>query len=469
MRNKMGLRRIWRKPILFLAVLPMFMASLACSVTVHIPPLHPSATSIATATAYLPASFPTQTARPTDSPTPRPSTPTLLPAPSPTLRPTASSKQLAVLSELWNAVHDNYLYEDFNGLDWEAIYQEYHERVEAGMSDAEFYLAMDEMVRRLGDDHSTFFSPEQAKLEENNFTGAYQYVGIGVITNPVPERKRVTIVLVLPGSPAESAGLQPHDSILAVDGTPILDKNGDRRVLLRGPAGSQITLTVQSPGQAPRQVPITRGQIDSEMPVPHQVLTSPQGKRIGYILLTTFDDETIPRKVRNALQEMRAGGRLDGLVLDNRHNEGGANTIFADVLAYFEDGKLGYFINRQEKDALQVDGRNIEGSQKLPLVVLVGPGTASFGEIFSGILKDTRRAYLIGQTTDGNVEILYVYKFSDGSRAWIAHDRFRPLNHPEQNWEETGIIPDSIVPSNWDETTIETDPTIQAALKHFDQ
>ena len=41
-----------------------------------------------------------------------------------------------------------------------------------------------------------------------------------------------------------------------------------------------------------------------------------------------------------------------------------------------------------------------------PLVVLVGPDTVSFGEVFSGILKDQGRATLIGETTDGNVEIL---------------------------------------------------------------
>jgi C-terminal peptidase prc len=465
MKNKMGLR----KSILFLVLLPLFLASIACRVTLRIPPIRPTITSTVMVTASPQTIIPTQITRPTASPTLKPPTPTLSPIATRTLQPTASAKQLGVFTELWNTVNDNYLYEDFNGLDWEAIYKEYHGRIEASLSDDEFYQAMDEMIARLGDNHSAFFSPEQAKQEESDFSGAYKYVGIGLITNPVPERNRVTIVVVFPGSPSEKAGLQAHDSILAVDGKPILDENGDRRVMLRGPEGSQITLTVQSPDHAPRQVRVTRQKINSEMPVPHQVLISPEGKRIGYILLTTFDDETIPRKVRKALQEMRVGGRLDGLILDNRHNEGGANTIFEDVLSYFEDGKLGYFVNRQDKDALLVDGLNIEGSQKMPLVTLVGPDTASFGEIFSGILKDTRRAYVIGQTTDGNVEILYPYKFTDGSLAWIAHDRFRPLNHPEQNWEETGIIPDLTVLSNWDETTVETDPVIQAALKHFDQ
>ena len=60
--------------------------------------------------------------------------------------------------------------------------------------------------------------------------------------------------------------------------------------------------------------------------------------------------------------------------------------------------------------------------------MLVGPDTISFGEIFSGILKDQGRATLIGETTSGNVEILWGYDFKDGSRAWIAHDTFKRNN-----------------------------------------
>lgn len=332
-----------------------------------------------------------------------------------------------------------------------------------------FYWAMDEMIYRLGDEHSVFFSPEQARSEDESYAGAFDYVGIGVLTAGVPERQRVTILLVFPGSPAEQAGLQAHDSILSVNGLAILDENGDRRENLRGPEGTSMTLVVQSPGGQPRQVEITRRRINSELPVPYQVFTSPSGQRIGYIFLVTLNDETVPRKFRRALQEMHAGGRLDGLILDNRQNEGGASNVFEDILSYFENGTLGYFVSRGEREPVRVRGLNIGNSQNVPLVVLVGPGTASFGEIFSGILKDTRRAHLIGQTTDGNVEILYIYPFSDGSRAWIAHDTFQPLNHPEDNWEESGIIPDQTILSNWDEITLETDPVIQAALEHFDQ
>ncbi len=74
---------------------------------------------------------------------------------------------------------------------------------------------------------------------------------------------------------------------------------------------------------------------------------------------------------------------------------------------------------------------------------------------------------MIGETTQGNVELLLEYNFADGSRAWIAHDTFHPLNHPQANWEQTGIVPDLNVAAAWDLYTLATDPAVQAALDYF--
>jgi C-terminal processing protease CtpA/Prc len=165
---------------------------------------------------------------------------------------------------------------------------------------------------------------------------------------------------------------------------------------------------------------------------------------------------------------MAAGGRLDGIILDNRLNDGGVLTELDGTLSYFTHGVTGYFINRQSRESLHILGQDLNGSQETPLVVLTGPRTVSFGEVFAGILQDMGRATLIGEATSGNVEILWEYSFSDHSRAWIAHDTFAPINHPEANWEGSGIIPDQVVAANWDEVTLETDPVIATALLHFD-
>ena len=65
------------------------------------------------------------------------------------------------------------------------------------------------------------------------------------------------------------------------------------------------------------------------------------------------------------------------------------------------------------------------------------------------------------------MELLLGYDFADGSSAWIAHDTFHPFNHPEANWEQTGIVPDLSVPSAWDLYTLDTDPAVRAALDYL--
>mgnify|MGYP001479788500 CR=1 FL=1 len=379
-----------------------------------------------------------------------------------------SSVQLEIFEELWQIVNEEYLYPDFNGVDWKAVGDEYRTLVQAGLTSDEFYRAMNEMLFRLGDDHSVFLSPAEVAKERAELAGNLDYVGIGIFSQATLANDAMVLLLVFPGSPAEEAGLKDHDRILAVDGLPIIDENGLIREVIRGPEGTDVTLTVQTPGEAPREVTITRRRISGSIPVPFQVITTPRGKRIGYLLIVTFSDGTIARQVGAALQEMAREAPLDGLIVDNRINEGGVDTMLRETLAYFIDGPAGYFISRTEERPLTIRGQNIAGSQTMPLVVMVGLDTVSYGEVFAGVLKDVGRAYLIGETTDGNVETLWGYDFNDGSRAWIAHDSFRPLNQLDQDWEETGIVPDLEIPVNWEDVTFETDPAIQAAVEYLD-
>lgn len=372
-----------------------------------------------------------------------------------------------VFDELSRVINDKYLYPDFNGLDWNAVRDEYRARIEAGMTDDDFYLALSEMIARLGDEHSYFLSPQEVQQERARFVGEQEFVGVGIIMSAIPERDRAVIIVPFPDGPAAEAGLQPRDNILAVDGEPILDENGFLRDVVRGPEGTSVTLTIQSPGQAPREVTLTRRPISGAVPVPYQVLEAPDGKRVGYMLVPTLNDSTVGEQVKLALLEMTKEASLDGLILDNRQNLGGADSVLISLLSYFTGGRLGYFVSRDGQRPLEVAKEDVNGSQQLPLVVLVGPETASYGEVLSGVLQDVQRAYLIGETTGGNVETLSGYDFSDGSRAWIAHESFQPINHPQEDWELDGIAPDQVIPVNWDEVSLQEDPAVHAAIDYL--
>jgi len=230
-----------------------------------------------------------------------------------------------------------------------------------------------------------------------------------------------------------------------------------------------VTLTVQTPGQEARYVTLKRERVAATIPVPYHIFSTPGGKRIGYLLVVSFSDRKVDERVGKALKQMSAEAPLDGLILDLRANQGGEYTTASGVLSYFTAGKLGYFTDRYGKKRWwSVSPKNVGGSQSLPLVVLVGDYTVSFGEMVAGVLQDRGRAYLIGEVTEGNVELLWGYPFKDGSVLFLAHERFVPANHPDQDWEKSGIIPDLVVPTDWDEITLTQDLALEVAFVYFD-
>jgi carboxyl-terminal processing protease len=290
--------------------------------------------------------------------------------------------------------------------------------------------------------------------------GALDYVGVGITTIALPEKAYSTILQVIPGGPADQAGLRAHDRILAVDGVPACcDENGyDTLDLLLGTEGSRVEVEAQAPGEPPRSVTLTRARIQGSFPIETRRLGN-----IGYILIPTLMDEQLPGQVSRTLERFADEGDLAGLILDLRINPGGTETALRQLLSLFADGEMGHFVSREEESPLRVVGQDVAGSQSVELVILVGRETVSFAEVLSGVLREAGRARIVGRTTLGNVEVVHGYDFEDGSRAWIAQETFRPPSGAD--WEKIGIVPDVEIPLDWDEFTAEDDPQLQAALE----
>jgi carboxyl-terminal processing protease len=396
---------------------------------------------------------------------PRTVPPEPLPSPPSASKVAAATtkQQIVVLNALAKAVSTNYVDPKFNGRDWPAIVARYRMLVEAGLSQDDFYLAMQLLVAELGDDHSQFESPAAKRAFDQELAGHNDYAGIGVSVDPIPEVGRAAVILTFPGSPAERAGLQPHDLLLAIDGSPIFDSQGNSILsLVRGPAGTQVTLTVQRPGEAVHDVAITRARVEGGYPVESCVIP---GTRVGYIFVPTLLDLTVPPQVRSALRAMTTDGPLAGLIIDNRLDAGGSSAVLQPLLGFFLEGDVGAFQSRTATRRLVIKGEDIGGSQKVPLVVLVGRGTVSFGEVMSGVLQASGRATVIGETSFGNVETLSAFDFSDGSRAWLAKETFNPDDARYGPWEDTGVEPDVTVPTRWDLFTEANDPALAASLQ----
>jgi carboxyl-terminal processing protease len=424
----------------------------------------------------IPTSTPTSTASPT--PTVTPLVPAYIPpqcdasAPLATVSPDAAVEptpqyetvaisketQLRIIDEMEHIVEQVYVYPDYNGQDWDGIVARYRALAEEGLDTETFYFEMQNMLNELGDEHSAFISPAEVAASEAELKGEIRFVGVGIYSDVDYERGRLVAISIYPGSPADYAGLQAHDSILFVDDQPITLDGGIRTL---GPECTAVKLTVQSPGGSPRDLMLVRSAIEGNVPVDARLVPTTDGSRIGYIFIPSFYDETLPPQIEDALEEF---GELDGLILDVRMNGGGSSTVFYPILEFFADGRLGAFVSRDESRSLDIDGNPIHNSQTVPLVVMVSEDTVSFGEIFAGVLRDARGALITGETSFGNVEVMYGYDFEDGSVMWIASETFDSA-FSDDNWEQTGIIPNIQSYADWDTFTFDTDPSIAAALE----
>ena len=384
-------------------------------------------------------------------------------APTQTLEPVteiSQGTQLQILDELTEIIDDVYVYPDFNGKDWEEIKARYRSTIQAGLSTEQFYVEVNNMIVELGDEHSFYLSPLDAEASEAELRGENNYVGVGIYSLPDEERQTFTVISTFPDSPARYAGIQPHDKIIAVDGIPLeVNENSASRV--RGPQCSAVVLTVQSPNAAPRDLVLYRAAIQGNLTIDQRLVPTSDGSRIGYIFIPSFFDETLPPQIEQALNDF---GPLDGLILDVRLNGGGSSSVVDPILEWFTDGRLGEFVSRTSTRPLNVNGKSINNSQTVPLIVIVSEDTVSFGEIFAAVLKDSGRAKVVGETSLGNVEVLNGYDFDDNSQLWIAAETFYSANSGT-NFEESGIIPDVPAFAEWDTITFESDPSIAAALE----
>jgi len=375
--------------------------------------------------------------------------------------PISRGQQLALFYKLSNAIETTYIDPDFNGRYWPRIVDPIRTRIEDGLNTETFYKEMSDLVRSLGDDHSYFLTPAQVLEDKSRIDGSSNFVGLGAFMRPIAASKVVSIVAVFPDSPAERNGLKMHDRVLAVDGIPLVENGFVFQQRTFGPECSSSVFTIQTPGGPVRNISIVRYRTSAPLPIESRLVATNDGSRIGYVFIPSFLDESLPDQLKKSLESL---GDLDGLIIDNRMNGGGASNVLIPTLSFFTSGTVGNFVSRNAKRSLEISAKPVRNSQRVPLVILIDKDTVSYGEVFAGVLQDLGRAKIVGETSRGNVETLRGHNFADGSQAWIAQERFEPIRS-KVGWEKRGVKPDVEVHAEWDTFTFETDPGVAAAVK----
>ena len=304
------------------------------------------------------------------------------------------------------------------------------------------YGAINGMLATLGDDnHTIFFSPEEAEQQESQLDGSFEGIGAFVEGHETGFR----IVAPIHGSPAEEAGILAGDIVLKVDGEDIGGiPEWEIISRIRGPAGTSVVLTVLHPNETePTDITVVRGKIDVESVTWARI---PETNYI-YLQISQFASDTgdeLQKSLEAIDAKVAAGEAIDGVVLDLRNNPGGylqealrVNTQFLDA------GKV--ILHERDAEGEIRTYRSVGNglARTYPMIVLINQGTASAGEITAGALKENGRARLVGQPTLGTGTVLQPFNLSDGSVLRLGVTNWLT---PEKNLiKGEGVQPDSLV------------------------
>ena len=286
------------------------------------------------------------------------------------------------------------------------------------------------------DNYAKYFAPDEYRLMLENFQGSF--AGVGIFMNQ-DEQGRVLVVSVMPGRPAEAAGLEDGDIILAVDD---LETTGLAieivMMRLRGQEGTEVKVDLlreREQGDLYYTVTITRAVIESES-LSGGFLADHPG--IAYIRIYDFTERT-RTEFYNLLVQLDGEREILGLILDLRNNGGGS---FGAAMSLAD-----YFVPKNEPVVWEkiYGGESCHRSSggtlhDLPVVCLQNEYTASAAEVLIGALKDYGVATVIGTVSFGKGITQVIYDLPDGGG--IRYTRSRYYTPLKYDLHGKGIEPD---------------------------
>ncbi len=297
------------------------------------------------------------------------------------------------------------------------------------------------------DPHSQFFTREEfRKLGEEQ---ASQFYGIGV--SILQHRDGVYVQSILPGTPADKAGLRYGDRFLQVDGKDAREwTSAEVSRNVRGTRGTTVKVKIERVNSSePVDFDIVRGGVP--LPSIRNYFMLPNG--VGYIGLTGGFQETTADELDIALDELQKQG-LKSVILDVRNNPGGLLPQAVDVVGRFVPSGQTVVSVKGRSRYSRTANLQTSGGQKseLPLVVLINGGSASASEIVAGAVQDYGRGLVIGTESFGKglVQRVFGLPFQTGLTLTTAR-YYTPLGRSLQRDYSSGSIYEYYANQNGDD------------------
>ena len=302
------------------------------------------------------------------------------------------------------------------------------------------------------DADSSYLTPEDYKTYKADKGGKAQ-AGINV-------SKRygyATVVSVVPGSPADKAGLTDGDILEAIEGQDTRDISlAMIHLMLEGSPGSTLTVSVVRPRKAE---PDKLSMVRTMTGVPPVGETLYEGSTILYLKPGILDHDHV-QQVETKLKGMQKAGNKK-VLLDLRDVAAGdmaegtrlANDLMRDgTIATLEGQKV-------PKQVFTADPAKAINATA-PVVVLVNRGTAGPAELVAAALLDNKRADLVGEKTFGEGAQQKTFELPDGAALILSIAKYESPSG--KKLQDDGVTPGVLVASAADDAVAEDDTTTPA-------
>ncbi len=286
------------------------------------------------------------------------------------------------------------------------------------------------LVISIGDAYSQYLTAEEYNALVDSADG--EFVGIGVHAAYDIDTTGIYIFGVMPNSPAEKAGMQKGDVIIAAEGIKADGNNYyDMLDSVRGEAGSDVNLTVLR-GDEEIELKVTRADVESE-----NVLYEKFDNNIAYIRILSFADSSVSEEFASKIAAAQSDG-CDKFIFDVRNNSGGYLEEINGVLdLLLPEGPIINIVDKSgNTQTYKSDANCIQGE----MVVLCNNTTASAAELFTAALRDYELAETVGVTTFGKGTLQTTRLLGDGSALKLSSAFYNPPSNV--SYDKIGITPD---------------------------
>ena len=345
----------------------------------------------------------------------------------------------------WQIIKNEYYDPNFNKQYWIRWKKHYNGKIKTA-DDAK--VAIETMLASLDDPYSRYMTKEEFAEQNNSITSKISGIGVNIVN----DAGKIKIISVLENTPAQFADLKVDDVIIAIDDTKVSGLSlAQVSNLVKGPVNTFVSIDLLRNNEV-----INKKIIRKEISI--KTVKSSLDKNIGYIQINSFISSSTPNEFLEALENTHDA---DGLIIDLRGNTGGLlpNAVFISNL-FIPKGRIVSIVGRNgyRYDVMAQDN-NVNINK--PIVLLVDGASASASEIFSGAMKDYKRAKIIGTKTYGKGMVQKIIPMPNETGLNLTIAKY--LTPKGNNINKLGINPDIITPITKKDIEENNDPQLEKA------